>query len=62
MLLEATKITAIAIVVAASLIVCDEKENEGENVLKMLGKRGFFTISLLFYTIIKGYRFILVML
>ena len=62
MLLEATRITTTAIVVVASLIVVDEKENDGENILKMLGKRGMFTISVLFNTIIKGYRFILVML
>ena len=62
MLLDATRIIAIAIVDVASLIVVDEKENDRENVLEMPGKRGMFTIALPLCTTIKGYRFILVML
>ena len=62
MLLDANRIIAAAIVDVTSLIVVNEKENDGENILEMPGRRGMLTITLPLCTTIKGYRFILVML
>ena len=62
MLLDATRIITTAIADVASLIVVDEKENGGENILEIPDKRGMFTITLPLCATIKGYRFMLFML
>lgn len=62
MLLDANRIIAAAIVDVTSLIVVNEEENDGENVLEMPRRRGMLTITLPLFTTIKGYRFILFML
>jgi hypothetical protein len=50
-LLDGTRIIATAIINVASLIVVDEKENDGENILEMQGRRGMLTLTPLATTI-----------